>query len=196
MITKITTHGQDALDRLLFQYKNAVNLQNLIICTIGEPVQDLEDNIYSLIGRLDIDNQVGTQLDNIGDLVGQDRLGLSDEEYRLFIKAKIGVNVSEGDAERLISVWKLLMVANTVILQESFPAEVDLYTDVSIGDTNLDTIAFELIQKVAAAGVRVGFAAVIDPLEAFGFFDSTNSKGFSDTTSPALGGKLSVIIGQ
>jgi hypothetical protein len=195
MITKITTHIKDALSRLLFQYKNAINFQNLITATEGEQIQDLEDSIFSLIGRLDIDNQSGIQLDNIGDIVGQDRQGLTDEEYKIFLKAKAAVNVSEGDAERLISVWKLLMGANIVELREVFPAEVDLYTDTSIGDPDLESLAFQLIQDVAAGGVKVGFAAVF-PVDAFGFFDSVDTKGFSDTGDPTSGGKLSYIIGQ
>ena len=196
MISKIDTHIQDALNRLLFQYKNAINFQNLITSVIGEPVQDIEDNTFALIGRLNINNQVGTQLDNIGELVGQPRSGLSDTEYRIFLKARIAVNNSEGDVEKLISSWKLLMNANIVELQEAFPAEVNFYTDTSIGDPDLEALAFLLIQEVAAGGVNVGFAAVYEEGEAFGFFDSINTKGFSDTASPLDGGKLSEIIGQ
>ena len=67
-----------------------------------------------------------------------------------------------------------------------------LYLD----DIKLETIAFNLIQDVAAGGVRVVAAIVYDPIEAFGFQDSLNSKGFSDSADLNKGGKLSGVIGQ
>lgn len=193
---KITTHTQDALKRLLFQYKGSTNLRNMITILIGDQVQNLEDAIFSLYGRLDIDGSSGIQLDRIGTIVGQERLGLADAEYQLFIKAKIAVNVSEGDAERIISTWKLMTGADQVVLYEAFPAEVDLYTESSILTPSLEPLALELIQNVAAGGVRVGFAAVYDPDNAFSFaLGGLNTGGFGTTSDPGVGGKLSTIIG-
>lgn len=196
MIIKITDHVQQALNRLLFQYKESTNFRDFVTTVMGEQIQDIEDIGFELFGRLDIDNQEGEQLDGIGEIVGQPREGLTDDEYRVFLKARIAVNVSEGDAERLINTWKLLMDANTVELIENFPAEVSFYTDTSIGNPNLEALAFELIQLVAAGGVRVGFAAVY-PDNAFGFADSgINTSGFGDDTDGNIGGEFSSIIGQ
>lgn len=49
-----------------------------------------------LIGKVfdsfNLDNAVGVQLDTIGSFVGSDRIGLSDDDYRVLIKFKIIVN--------------------------------------------------------------------------------------------------------
>lgn len=164
--TQITIHETDALNRLLYQYKGKPYIDSLIkdICTTQ--IQELEDAIIPLFNRLDIDASEGVQLDEIGEIVGQSRLGLLDATYRLFLKAKIGANVSEGDIPRVIDVWKLITNANLVQLLEAYPAEVDLYYDVPL-DSSLTSLAFDLIQKVAGAGIAVGFIAVFENGNAF-----------------------------
>jgi hypothetical protein len=157
--TQITTHETDALNRLLYQYKDKSNIESLIKDICATQIQDLENVLFQLFSRLDIDASVGVQLDNIGEIVGQSRSGLSDTVYRLFLKARIGANVSEGDIPRVIDVWKLITRSNIVELREVYPAEVDLYYDVPL-DTDLIDLAFALIQKVVGAGILVGFIAV------------------------------------
>lgn len=164
--TQITTHETDALARLLYQYKGKVNIESLIKDLYTTRTQLLENGLFQLFGRLNIDNSTGVQLDGIGTIVGQLRLGLSDAVYRLFLKAKIGANVSEGDIPRVIDVWKLITNANIVQLLEAYPAEVDLYYDVPLDDS-LKDLAFDLIQKVVVAGVAVGFLAVFENGNAF-----------------------------
>lgn len=188
--TQITTHEEDALNRLLYQYKGKENLENLIKDLYTTRTQSLEDGLFQLYGRLNIDTSIGIQLDNIGTIVGQDRLGLPDTTYRLFLKAKIGVNVSEGDIPRIIDVWKLITNSNIVQLLEAFPAEVDLYYDVPLDD-DLTALAFVLIQKVAGAGIAVGFLAVFDLLQGFTLdADIVGDDGTIDADL-GLGGALS-----
>lgn len=164
--TQITTHESDALARLLYQYKGKPKLESLIKDIITTQTQELENAIIPLFSRLNINDSIGLQLDNIGTIVGQPRLGLLDTVYRLFLKAKIGANVSESDIPRVIDVWKLITNANIVQLLEAFPAEVDLYYDVPLDDS-LTVLAFDLIQTVVGAGIAVGFIAVFENGNAF-----------------------------
>lgn len=182
-VTKIRQHAKDAKDRLLFQYKGKTNIENLIDSLLGTQIQDFENAAFTLFGRLNIDKSTGKQLDRIGDLIGQKREGKIDSLYRLFIKAKIGANISQGDIERLISVWKLLTNSSSVHLVEAFPAEVELYSDTALSTSSVND-AFTLIQKVSAGGVKVGYTAVFDKTEAFGFLGSgSNSLGFGGVLS-------------
>jgi hypothetical protein len=182
MITQITDHVSAAQARLIQQYKESPNLKGLIADVSATQIQELENAFWGLLSRLDINTMVGLQLDNIGTIVGQARNGQSDAVYRLFIQAKIGVNVSESEATRIIDVWKLITQSSLVHMFEAFPAEVDLYSDVAL-DPALAPIAFALIQDVVGAGIRVGFAGIIGNVDDFGFEGSTNALGFGGALS-------------
>jgi len=219
MSTQITTHNTDAKNRLLQQYKGKARIEGLIDAYIGDQIQAIEDALWPLFDRLDIDSQVGTQLDKIGEIVGQDRLGLEDDLYRIWLKAKIGQNVSEGDAERIISIWQLINSdATTIRLVEHFPAEVALYSDNAIdavseltteaGDTITTedgtpivviltaymSYIFDFMQKIVSGGVKLAYIAVFDPDNAFSFAGSdSNTGGFGDNDDADVGGELSYI---
>lgn len=177
-VPAITTHNQDAKNRLLEQYKKEPGIEGLIESYFGNQIQDLEDVLQLFFDRLNISISEGVQLNGIGRIINQDRLGLTDELYRLFIRGRIGANVSEGDIERLIEVWQTITQANLVKLEEIFPAEVNLATDVALPD-NLIDIAFALIQNVSGAGIGVGITTFL-PEDAFAFdgADPAITKGF------------------
>lgn len=194
-ITQITTHNIDALARLLYQYKNSSNLQGLITGLFGTQVQELEDALWPLFDRLNIDTQEGTQLDGIGSIVGQTRMGLSDDLYRIWLKAKIAKNVSEGDIERVISIWQLFNPdATTIEIREAYPAEVDIYSNAALTvDSGYFDSIFIFMQQVVVAGVAVGYVAVFDSDNPFGFIGDTLSSGFGDTGDAEIGGELGYI---
>jgi len=180
-VTKITDHAQAAKDRLLFQYKGKVNIEALLDSLGGQQIQDLEDILFDINSRLDIENSEGVQLDNIGIIVGQPRSGQDDITYRLFLRAKAGRNVSEGDIERVLSVWKIITGGTVVQLFENYPAEVELSSDVSVPDA-LASDAFALMQDVVSAGVRV-VSSIISPENAFGFEGSVGTLGYDTIIS-------------
>lgn len=181
MVTQITTHNADARARLLQQYKGKVKIEGLLDALGSDQIQDLEDAIFGLNTRLDIDSSSGIQLDNIGEIVGRARSGQSDTIYRLFLKATIGRNVSESEAERVISVWKIITQGTIIQLLEAFPAEVALYSDVEL-DVSLVDIAFALMQDVVGAGIRVTPTAVLVE-DGFGFDGNPDALGFGSSIS-------------
>jgi len=171
-------HTTDGAARLLHQYRPAIRLKALMDALFGQQMQDLENHAHQLYGLLDIDAGQGAQLDLIGTIVGQSRMGHSDRIYKLLLKAKIGANVSHGTIEDVIGVWRLLAQANQVQVVEVYPAQVDLYSDTPI-DGAIAAFVRVLMQKVVAAGVRVDFLAII--------YSSTNAFGF-DGEDPTIGG--------
>lgn len=188
---QITTHTEDALARLLQQYKGKERMAGLIEALFGRQTQEIEDAANQLYGRLDIDNCEGAQLDWIGSIVGQERSGYSDSVYKYLLKAKTGKNTSNGCIEDMIGVYKTLTRANRVQVLEVYPCEMDLYTDVPI-DMEIATLVRHLMQGSAAGGVRVYVWSIIySPTKAFGF-DPDDSKitGFGDANDLALGGEL------
>lgn len=192
-LTQIATHKEDAARRLLYQYKDKPKIQALLDAYFGDQVQELEDMLWQLFSRLDLNGSSGIQLDRIGSIVSQPRLGLNDDLYRIWITARIGRNTSEGDIERVISIWRLFNPdAANIQLVEHFPAEVAIYSDAPLDPAYSDRI-FAFMQQATGAGIRFGYSAVFDPDNAFGFEGSTNAGGFGDSTDPDVGGELSYI---
>ena len=181
MIDQINTHVEDAKSRLLFQYQGKTGIEALISSLTSEHIQDLEDVLFDVGTKLNIDNSVGVQLNNIGIIVGQPRNGQDDATYKLFLKAKAGRNVSEGDIERVLSIWKIITGGTVVQVIENFPAEIELFSDVPVPDA-LASDAFDLMQDVVGAGVRV-VSSVIGSDTPFGFEGRVGVLGFDSILS-------------
>lgn len=186
---QILTHEDDALKRLLQQYKNRDNLA-AVVGAFTEQIQDLENAIYGLFGKLDIENIGGYQLDRLGAIVGQDRLGQTDAGYRLFIYAKIATNNSQGTAEEIMSIFKLITQSTFVQYFDLYPAAIQIMGDGSI-DAALESFLKQTIENACVAGVSVdliGFFDDADPFY-FGEVDEIGPGGFDDGTG-TIGGKL------
>lgn len=187
--TQITTHEADALKRLLEQYKDKDNLAG-VLTAFNEQIQDLEDAIFGLFGKLDITNVGGSQLDRLGNIVGQDRLGLSDADYRLFIYAKIATNNSQGTAEEVMSIFKLITQSTSVQYFDLYPAAIQIMGDGSI-PAGLEDFLKQTIDTACVAGVSVDLTGFFDDSDPF-FFGETDEIGAGgfDDGSGTIGGKL------
>lgn len=183
-ITKITTHAEDARKRLMFQYWDKENLKTMLDAYFGNQIQDLEDAMWTLFGRLDIGTASGVQLDGIGAIVGEPRQGKSDAEYLVYITARIGINTSEGDIETVLDIWEIITQCCSVQLIEIFPAAIALYMTNPLSSDAFAVIVLDLLQGVVGAGIKVEYIEVYDPDEAFGFFNSgPTTAGFGNLLS-------------
>ena len=106
-VVKINDHLQQAINRLISQYRDRPNI-NALLKTMVDRIQSVEDTLFDFYGkRLDINVAVGEQLNQIGELVGQDRLGYKDDFYRILIFSKIGINTSQGTVPDLIDIAEI-----------------------------------------------------------------------------------------
>jgi hypothetical protein len=193
-VTKIENHVDDGLKRLLEQWKNKDNMENILRSLLGG-VQELEETFFDLRDeRLDLSNSntVGQQLDNYGEIVGQDRNNLDDDFYRVLLNAKIGINVSNGEPERVINTLKLLTSATNVHYKNLRSAEIEMGSD---GQINPLTVEFLLknMNRVVMGGVRMGTMCIYDKDEAFamaGTNSKTIGKGFGTINDTNVGGKF------
>ena len=128
MIEKITDHAEQALNRLLEQYKGKTNLINFIQ-VYTKQVQDIEDALEPFDLLLDIASQSGQQLDEIGDIVVQPRLGNTDARYRILLYTKIGINTSKGESPKVIEIFKILTEADHVHLINLGFGNIELRND-------------------------------------------------------------------
>lgn len=144
-----------------------IEISNLMNALFGNQIQDFENSARKLLYNISIDRSVGVQLDNIGTIVNQSRLGYNDEYYRILLKVKIGINVSKGEIERILTLWKLLSGSENFLLKEYFPAKIKLETDEYLGD---DVFLFmkTVANQALAGGVGIDTILVTDPTR-FGF---------------------------
>lgn len=189
-IATISDHKAQARARLISQYKQATNLIAILDC-LNEQTQESEDAIHELFEGRWIDVAEGDVLDDFGTIVGQDRLGFDDDFYRILIYAKIGENVSQGETERVIDVYKIITRASIAQLSERYPAGVMLLSDGTINPITAQFI-MERLQNVVGAGIRVDHIGEFSDTP-FGFAGAPTVSGFGTTADPLIGGEFAYL---
>lgn len=193
MIAHITDHADQAEARLPEQYKGQPNIVASVRLD-GDRAQTLEDIFYDMLVNGSILNQHDSLLDQTGDVVVQPREGLSDDDYKVRIFAKIAENVSKATAEELIRIYKVLMQADRVYFNPVYPAGFSI---TAIGGTPLGAVA-EIKTALTAsrmAGVSIEFFASVDSVS-FSFSDDPdpNGQGFGDSSDASVGGYLAQVL--
>jgi len=151
--------------------------------------QALENAVLELDRLYNIDIAEGVQLDDIGALVKQPRLGLDDATYRLFIKARALANSTEGRINDILYALELLS-GDPSSWANIYTMAVDLYADIDVvRATQVKTFMQEIVQ----AGVKI---LTVQPasIGCFGFEGSSDSDTFGDATDASVGGTFSTIL--
>lgn len=227
-------HNALAVSRLVTEFRESPKLKGYIEALLSE-ANPLEQVLQDVITERWLDNAVGTQLDILGEIVGQSRIlvdativfyfgfdpapgaqsfgsvsspsvggrfrdvdesttgnrTLTDDEYRVFIKARIIKNSIIPTLQETVDFFKFLFSVNQVIILDG-----DMFYIVQIGRLlTLNEKAFlsntDLIPKVA--GVAVSYQEY-EEASAFGFGGVPNSLGFGSVSNPLIGGKFASII--
>lgn len=106
-------HITDAISRLPAQFGSKRKIVAMLTAFV-RPAAAIEDALYQLMTQRWIDTAYGVQLDTLGDIVGQLRAGLTDNEYRLYLSARIATNKSRGGREDLIRIARLIVNDDTI----------------------------------------------------------------------------------
>jgi hypothetical protein len=194
LASRIDTHTADALFRLMQQYKDKPRLAALIAAFV-DPAQDLESAIYALDAGRQLYSSVGKQLDNLGEIIGITRGGLSDAQYLIFLLGTIAKNNSDTTIDTMITLVQLLFSAQVVQLKEMYPAAVAF----GVGGTTLDPALYPLVEQIIidtlGAGISLVDLAVYDGLGAFAFAGGAQTDGgFGDVNDSAVGGTFASLI--
>lgn len=161
------------------------NLQN-IIAGFVEQTQDDEDMLQDFFAERYLATAIGAQLDGLGLIIGVNRGILNDTDYRSQLYLKIAQNFSEGAIENLIWIFKELMVADSIILTEIFPAEFAMLAINPNPVVDL-TFVYNAIVLAKAAGVGISFLAYTNGEPFFAFLGvSGNTAGFGAGTFVGL----------
>lgn len=195
-------HVAEALGRLIEEFKGLPRIEELLSIYVGQ-VQELEVAVFDLLTERTLDTAVGSQLDALGSIVGQERLGFSDDGFRTFIRARIKVNLSDGRADELLEILALISDpaegTPSILHTEYPPAEFHIQVLSDIGTLD-PALAFLLLTEAKPAGVRFLFIYSTEPAaEQFTLDDDTtltldSALGLGDTITPASGGKLTSVL--
>lgn len=116
---------------------------------------ELQISMNQIEFLLVIDKMGGVNLDSLGELYNEPRLGRTDPDYRLALKTKIGLT-SKGSIQEIIEKIVTIYGASSVEIEDGFPdnpASFFVFTDAEI--------TVEEIEKMAAAGVKVGLYVIL-----------------------------------
>lgn len=131
------------------------NISKLLVA-MSTAVQSFETAGQQVLSQRTIDNAIGTQLDEIGKVVNQGRIGLDDDTYRRYLRATISTHRSHGTVEDLIKVIDLIIFednATYVVVRSTGTALVQV---IGVGITDaLALVALSFLRRAAATGVRV-----------------------------------------
>ena len=153
-IIKDDNHVQQALDNLLTQFQGENAIEGFLTPFI-EQVQILEDVGFELYLDRWAATAVGDQLDVLGRIVGREREGRNDDDYRLWISAQILINRSSGTANELLTVIQLITSNNItqITITEYEPATFVISINEALGPYDPQVI-LAIIKLVKAAGVK------------------------------------------
>lgn len=190
-----TTHVDDALARLLECFKNKANFEG-VASVVLRRMQAIEDVVWDLYTGVWLDNAVGVQLDNLGGVVGEARKNRQDEQYRLYIRARIRINRSNGRVSDILAVTRLILgPAPLVTYTPQPPAAYQLEI---VGATPAVVDVAALLNEVRPAGVGMGLVYSDDAAIAFTygsvFSPADPLLGYGDSSNPATGGHYSGVI--
>lgn len=192
-LVKITTHVDDAIERLPEQYRGKPKLEALLR-GYAERTQTLEDVMFEVLRSGALVNAYGAILDQIGDIVDQPRGGRNDAKYKLRIVAKIGQNLSRGTAEDLIQIFKTLMQADRIHYTPSFPAGLNL-TAIGVDPVGTTDEVKAAMEFSHAGGVAINLYSVVDSISfSFQGDPDPNAQGFGDYNDSSVGGALATIF--
>ena len=204
-VEDIDNHQEVADSRLPSQYASAPGVypnkwgadqisgwEGTIYSLVG-PAQTLEDIMEQVLTERSLSASEGVNLDKIGEIVGVDRQGDSDGDYKDKIVGKIAENNSDGTARDLIEITTILLGDELVrvIIAEDFPAKIRIYVFVNGTDHNPVGL-LESLQRAKAAGV--GLPSLVRGSETyFGFSSDPSASGFA-TIGGGGGGNYSTLI--
>jgi len=138
------------LNRLTWDLTEKENIEKLFTLFLSE-VQKIEDTLLDILDIKDIDTAVGVQLDNIGMIIGVERLGKGDDEYREEIRFKISISTSNGTYQTIYDIIKTFTESDRLNITPSSIAFATLYFN---GKKNTGSQLYDLLNEIKPAGTR------------------------------------------
>jgi hypothetical protein len=185
------------LARLPQQFRETEKLKALVEVLL-QHFQDAEDALWGLQTLRWLDTATGAQLTELGELVGEPRAHTDDDVYRLWVKARILVNRSNGKPEELLHILALLEPDATTDINEYYPAFY-LLTVLAPAADPAELAA--IMREAKPAGVGTGLVySDLPASEVFTLSDDDTvmagdpSRGLASDDGTSSGGHLTGLI--
>lgn len=130
-----------------------------VFCTLLEELETATDDL--LTKRFISSPAADAQLDGIGEIVNEPRLDRIDADYLTAILARVQMNASCGEPERVIAATLQLTQSTTVHLIQAYPAGIYVEFIINASFT-LPTTLFASLQRICAAGVKLWLVGIDD----------------------------------
>lgn len=157
--------GLDPLDRLVTQFRDKPNLTAFIKAFAAQTTElkaiasDLRDNRW-------LDTAEGAQLDGLGRILGLERGGWGDEQYRARLRVRIRILLADGTPENIIETLSLLANTNDARVQliETYPAELRIVMGSAVTEEEQDALR-EAALSIKPPGVALWLESAGNPEE-------------------------------
>lgn len=179
-IDQITDHEGEGLDRLAEQFRGKANITGLLTPFLSQ-IQELEDTLFALIEGRSVFDSTGSNLDEVGAIVGQARSttgpdATDDEKYRALIFGRILINTSHGEPEKVLQLMRLLG-ADDVLLVEYGLASIGVQYLGELITDDADTIS---LLEQATGPIEIQVSEYTTSPTPFGFAGTPGALGFGE----------------
>jgi hypothetical protein len=191
---------KDLIDKRWIETASGINL-DILGSIVGQSREFIDAEIFDYFGFFDspIAQSFGTVDDpgvggrfRIIDEPTQGLRQLNDEEYRLFIKARIIKNSTSSTPEEIISLLSFLFDTNLILLIDGNTSyDISIGKRLSLNEKSI-ILNTDIIPKTA--GVRVNYTTDFDHSNFFSFKGVPGALGFGSINNTELGGRFGQLI--
>lgn len=196
------------VERLPDSYRKDPGSNNHKLLEIGyAAAAELRADIASVYDALDLNAASGKTLDLYGEMLGQRRGLLNDEQYRYMLFARIGRNVVQGDYNSILNTLVLMFnsqksditLDDLDLAEEDRPCVVKLtkfpiYVLVNAGFSSRQAVSMiESLLPICVTLSADNFEGTFEFAQLDGEYD--RNTGFSDIAQ-TIGGYLGLLLGE
>lgn len=191
------------VDKLPDSYSKGKNSNNYKLLNLNEQaVADAKTDALAILNMVDIQQATGHTLDLYGEMVGQKRGALNDDQYRFMILTRVGMNVVQGNYKTVIESIKCMFgcEASDIILKDSEnPCSVEVVKfplEVLVNAGFTSTQAVVMINSLLPIGVsleNINFDGTFEFADTADVYDE--QAGFADINQ-TIGGYFGLLQGD
>ncbi|WP_302326277.1 hypothetical protein [Enterocloster lavalensis] len=195
-------------ERLPDCYRKDQESNNVKILELGRlAAEQLRTDIQAVLESLDLGHATGKTLDLYGDMLGQRRGLLNDEQYRYMLLSKIGRNTVQGDYNSIMATLVLMFgsqmgditLDDLEVEEEERPCVVKLTKFpvqilISAGFSSRQAVAMiESLLPICVTLAADNFEGTFEFAESVGVYDELAGYGNVEQT---IGGYLGLYLGD
>lgn len=156
-IEKIENHVERFKARLTELFASGTNWNAVVESFVGE-VQGIEDAAFDLLTFRHIDDAFGFRLDQWGELLNEEREGLTDEEYRSVLRARLIADLSNGRRDDFIRLLQELTGSENITVETINPLGLRIAYDIQTESSTLKKARIaRLLVLTKSAGYRISW---------------------------------------